>query len=230
MKKKIMTTLIIFLAIAVFFLWKINTIHKYTIEEKEQEKVEKIAQGLIIEDLKVITSEELDTRETLEYNNITIKNIFTEFECKEIENTYQCKKDDDTTFEMKKTTSFVEKLQNSNSLEWAKIVKDNKIVSDIELFGLIKEAVNHKTTIFQFNRDIKRNYYLQKYAIEFIPLMHSMDLVEGDYSGYLLHTSSNSRELYITYKKNTYTFQFTNLDYFTEEVIQDFMNSIIISK
>lgn len=224
MKKKNIIFIIVGILI-ILSIHKMMIINEYTINKTEKKKIDEITNGLIIKDLKVILKEEQE--EYLTFQNLKVKNIFKEFTCGEEENTYSCQKEDGSTFLMKKTTSFTdkwEKYQEKNH------IREETYKTDIDLLGAIKEASTSKNTLLKPNKYIKRDYFLQKYAIDVIPIILSMDLVEGDYSGYILHTTSNSRELYITYKKNTYTFQFTNLDYFQEEIIQNFMNSIIISK
>lgn len=226
MKKKNIIFIIVGILV-ILSIYKMMIINSYTINKMEKKKIDEIINGLIIKDLKVILKEEQEEEEYLTFQNIKVRNIFKEFTCIEQDNTYSCQKEDGSTFLMKKTTSFTdkwEKYQEKNH------IKEGTYKTDIDLLGAIKDASTSKNTLLKPGGYIKRDYFLQKYAIDNIPNIHSIDLVEGDYSGYILHTTSNSRELYITYKKNTYTFQFTNLDYFTEEVIQNFMNSIIISK
>lgn len=227
MKKK---TIIILLLIGVAtFILKGYIIHSYTLSDTNKKAMEKIAEGLIIDDLKVIYHEDLEDEEYIEYKNLKGKNIFKEFNCLEEDNSFQCTKDEKTIFTMKKTTSFVDKLSKSKYKDGTKIIKKNKITTDIDLFGFIKDASTSKNTIVKPISNIKRDYILQMYAIDYVPVIHSMDLVEGEYSGYILHISSKTRELYLTKNHDTYLFSFTNLDEFNEEIIEEFMNSIIIS-
>lgn len=217
MKKKI---LIILLVIILFILVKIQVMNKYTISNIKD--LEKIKDGLILSDLLVINTEEVD--DYIEYKNIKIKNIFNDYDCIDDNDSYTCIKDDNTSFSMKIGKSYLDKFKNNKNSN--KIIKDMKIKDDLSLFGVIKET--KESNIMRTISSIKRNYILNKYAIDNIPKVHSIDLIEGDYSGLLFHTSSTSRELYLYVDDKTYIFIFNNLDEFNDIIIHDLMNSIII--
>ncbi len=229
MCSKLKKYFIIIFIIMILITIKYLSINNLQLSATEKNKLEQIKEGLILTDLLVINTEEVD--KYIEYKNIKIKDIFSDYDCLEEENKYTCIKDEKTSFTIEINIPYLEKFKNYKNeiIDTTKIIKSSKILSDLELMSKIKEAKN-SPSIIQINRKNKEDYILNKFALEEFPVLYSLDLVEGDYTGYLLHASANSRKLLIYFNNKVYTFTFKNLKEFNKDLIRELMNSIIIQE
>ncbi len=217
MKKKMLILIIV-----IVILLSINSliILNYKIDKKDYSKLSKIKDGLLITDLVVINNKKV--ADYLECKNIKVENIFHSYKCSDKDNMYTCT-NDDKSFSMGVSSSYTDKFKKYNNYS-RKILSLNKIKSDLELFGKIKE-VDSKTNFFNLFKFEKEKYLLNSFALDNIPIFKSMDLIEGDYSGLLMYQNNGLSTLYIYYNNKTYSFVFNN---FNEKSIKDFINTIVI--
>lgn len=209
--------------IIVLIITKMIIINEYKIDSKDIERLIKIKESLIIKDLLVINKEECDNY--LEFKNIKIKNIFDEYECREKNESYLCQKDN-SSFLMKRTNTYLNKFENYNDKSKT-IIRKLNIKNELELLSKIKESKN-KRSIFSSINNNEDTYILNSFALDNLNDITSIDLVEGDYSGYIIHHSKDSLSLLIYEKKDVYEFKFNNLEVFNDDIIKSLMNSIVI--
>ncbi len=226
--KKLNIFIPIILVIISMLVVKAFQIKSYAFSKEDIARIEKIKKGLIITDLFVINKKE--QANSIKFANVKVKNVFEDFNCEENKNEFLCIKDEKTSFSIKVKQSYVHRFSNYDNsfIKTKRIISDKNINNDIDLFGQIKEA-NQKASIFNFDKVNKENYILCKFAIDELNF-HSIDLIEGDYTGILLHNDSKTRELLIYYSDRTYSFTFKNLKEFSQDKIMEIMNSIIIEE
>lgn len=209
--------------IIVLIITKMIIINEYKIDSKDIERLAKIKESLIIKDLLVINKEECDNY--LEFKNIKIKNMFVGYVCREKDDSYLCQKDN-SSFLMKRTNTYLNKFENYNDKSKT-IIRKLNIKNELELLSKIKESKN-KRSIFSSINNNEDTYILNSFALDNLNDITSIDLVEGDYSGYIIHHSKDSLSLLIYKKKDVYEFKFNNLEVFNDDIIKSLMNSIVI--
>ena len=74
---------------------------------------------------------------------------------------------------------------------------------------------------------MKERYALQGIVLTTIPIINGISLIDGDYTGYILN-ANKLREVVILKNNKRYIYTFYNLDYFTDDVIKELLNTIEI--
>lgn len=217
--KKRSIIIVVLLLIIIILVDKMLYLNKITSEKIKNFK--ELMQDYLITDLKVINKEKIE--ESITFQNISFENN-SSFNCNEDTTKLTCTYND-STLKVEKSDSYKKTFETYDK---NKVIKN--INSDIELFGLLKEYSTKKINILTRRKSLEEYKLLEEFANKYIKKILSIDLVEGDYSGYILHTSSNERELYITNNNTNYKFTFTNTKYFTDDYIEKFINKIEIKE
>ena len=110
----------------------------------------------------------------------------------------------------------------------ANILEKNKINNDIELFKYLEKQKDVKNNIFTSAKEMKENYTIQFMVSVIMPQMDSITLINGDYQGYIFNLKNNMKEVSILKNGKRYVFMFLNTTYFTDEKINDLLNTIVI--
>lgn len=107
-------------------------------------------------------------------------------------------------------------------------LKKHEIKDDVDLIKYIRERkkidCNFKTPIIT----IKENFFFN-FVESNLPILDNITYIEGDYRGYIYETDSFKQACIIKNKK-LYCLTFYKLDYFTDEKIQDIIESLEIIK
>lgn len=217
MKNKILITIII-LIIALYIGIKIYTINTYSLNSNQEKKFKEIANSLIIKDLIVTKNDKLES-DYIDTDLFQIKKISEDFSCNEEESKLICKENDNTFLTFEIATSLKDKLNKEKykNIEYKILIKE-KISDDINILGYIKEMGN-RNLILSSIKNTKRIYFLKRFTLKNLQKIHSIDLIEGKFTGYILHTSSKVREVYINKGSKTYKITFSNLNNRIEEVL-----------
>lgn len=109
-----------------------------------------------------------------------------------------------------------------------KYLKKRKITNDIELFQYLEKHKNDKNNLFTSVSDMRNRYSLKTMISIALPSIKNMALIDGDYEGYILNSTSDSKIATILKNGKRYSFTFMGLDYFTDQNIQEILNTIII--
>lgn len=209
-KLKIMIPLLLIILIPV----RLYVINNYKIVD-DLDKLIKIKKGLVISDLKVIKTKDVDNY--IEYNNIKISNNFENIECNDKNNTNICTIDD-KIITMGQISSIIKEYEEYSS---------NKIdtTDDLELLGLIKTSYN-KPSFFTPIKKTRLEYTYNMFALNYLKIIDNIDLIEGDIKGLLFYEKDNLREFYLYKDNKTYKITFKNID---DNTIIDFISTIKIS-
>ena len=218
MKKKFLIILIVLL-FAIFIGTKLYTLNSYRLTKKQEKAFKEIADSLVIKDLIVTKEEKLEDNDYLIIDNIKIKKVSGNFNCQKEDKKTLCKEDDDAYLTIEESLSLSEKIKKEKYRKINyKILDEDKIIDDINLLGYIKE-ISKYSSIFTSNQNIKKAYFLKNITLNNLEKMHSIDLIEGKYSGYSIHKSSKIRIINIKNNNKTYQLTFNNMNNKIEEVL-----------
>ena len=204
--------IIVIIILVLLILLKLFLTNPYQLSDKQKERLKEIKEGLLIEDFYTLIQTKEETNNT--YKDISF--VLEDFECNE-DKIYTCK-NNDTILTVEETKSYLDKAKS--------IYNSKTIQNDIDLFGYIKD-INNNRLLSTITKQ-KRDYKLQLFAINNIPINHSLDLISGDIDGYIMHPSSDTRIIYLTKKNKTYKITLKDLNYFKKEKIKTLLNSIQI--
>ena len=131
--------------------------------------------------------------------------------------TYDTEKSDFTSLDQKYRVAFLNKY---------------KITNDLELLQFLEKNQNKENTIFTPIIKMKENYFIKLLIVTGIS-DYTYTIIDGDYTGYVISNIGDSKTKVVRLYKNDklYVFVFVNLDldYFTDEVIEDFISTVIIN-
>lgn len=192
--------IIIPILIILFIPVRIYVVNNYRIDNN-LEKLIKIKKGLIVSDLKVINTQEQENY--IEYKNIKIGKIFSEIDCVDKNNSYICEFGD-RIITIGLTNSLIEDYQEYTN-------KKLDLNDDLALLGMIKESYN-EPSFFTSVSKLRSEFTLNMFAINYLPIIKSVDLIEGDLKGLLFYENDSFRELYLYKNNKTYKITFKNID------------------
>jgi hypothetical protein len=249
MKKKSIILIVvgILLVLGAYFGYKGFNLYYYNINNITTENYQKFIDGLKITNNITINSEKLNDSQYLTFKNIKVKNEFSNFQ--KLDNQYS----EDTikyvlydendkikaSFWMSTTSSYVDIFKTNKTLfgtederitntDLSDFLEKNNINDDIELFQYLEKNKDVKNNIFTSVKQMKENYTIQFMASVVMPKIEGITLIDGDYKGYILNVSEDIKEVSILKNNERYVFLFLKLDYFTDEYIQKFLNTIVI--
>lgn len=124
-------------------------------------------------------------------------------------------------------TVYGDSIKKINDSGLEEFFKKNNITNDIELFEYLKNNKDVKNNIFTSVKQMKNNYTIHLLSSIAFPSLENYTLIEGDYTGYIFN-SQNIKEVSILKDDKKYTFTFIKLDYFTDNYINELLNTIII--
>lgn len=182
---------------------------------EDLDKLIKIKNGLVISDLKVIKTKEVENY--IEYDNIKISNNFEDIKCIDKNNINICTFDD-KIITMGEANSIIKEYEDYSSNKL-------KIDDDLQFLGLIKTSYNKPSFLTPLKK-LREEYSYNMFALNYLKIPKNIDLIEGDINGLLLYNYNNERELYIYKNKRTYKISFKNIN---DNTIIDLINSIIIT-
>lgn len=249
MKKKNIILIVVglLLIVGVYLGYKCFNLYYYNINNITTEEYEKFIDGFKIKDTITIKNEKLKENQYLTFNNIKVRNDFSDF--KELENQYSEEfikyvlHDENNqlkaSFWMGTTDSYVELFKTDTTLfgtedkritntNLSDFLTKNSINNDIELFEFLEKSKDVKNNIFTSVKQMKGNYTIQFLVSIAMPQLDGINLIKGDYSGYILNITSDAKEVGILKDGKKYVFTFFKLDYFTDEYIQEILSTVVI--
>lgn len=75
---------------------------------------------------------------------------------------------------------------------------------------------------------MKENYTINFMISIIIPEIDNITLINGDYNGYIFNMKNKTKEVNIIENDKRYVFTFINTDYFTDEYINQLIETITI--
>ena len=256
MKKIIIYIVTIFMLILMgaYLAYKVYNMNYYSLHNLKN--YETYSKGLYIKDTINIKHKELSADEPLEYiellsfNDMVIRNDFKKFtKLEEPHSTdkyvkyvlYDDNNEATTSIWIADGYSYVDMYSeevivfNSDDTRYEQLAfkeffKEKRIIDDIDLINYLVKTINKPNTIFNSIEDMKSNYmlhYLFSMRFEF----DGITLIEGDLKGYMVEYKLADKkvvEVDIFKDEKIYGITFFNRDYFTDQYIEELLNTIEI--
>ena len=192
------------------------------------------------------TKEEIKDTNYLEYKNFKVKNYVEDFEIEDSDYNYKYyvnsnmekntalmigifptrideinNYDDDSIYvELNHFPIYISKTSRNKFLE------KHDIKNDVYLIKYIRTREKHKYNIFTPTTKIKEEYFYN--FIEYnLPNLDKIYYIEGDREGYIF-VDDDMKQISLIDKDKLYVLRVYNLDYFTDEVIEDIIRSTVI--
>lgn len=258
MKKKyiiIIVVILLLLLVGGYLGYKIYYANYYDLSHIEN--FEKYRDNFVIDEEKfTITTTKILEEEYLIFKNIKIKNIFAGFESKFNSDEFEFPHSDDSIWYVLKDnetnkqiaaigfgrgTSMFEQYNNdayifgdervSETKNMSKVFEKYNIKNDIDLLKFIEKTKNDKNSIFDSIQDMKDFYSIHLLNVVGYSNIEELKLIDGNYEGYMIKHNMDSgyiKEYNILKDGKRYCLTFIGLEYFTEEKIQDLLNTLVI--
>ena len=212
---------------------------------------ENYSKGLNIVDTITIQTKKLDESEYLVYDEIKIKNDFENFvileESQKTNNSVKYVLYDEnsktkasfwigtkeTNVDVFDSEVLVFNSMDANYEETdvKKFFKKNKITNDVDLIKYLVDTKSKTNSVFTDLQDLKDKYAIHYIASMLYTNLNSITLLDGDLEGYILNYNENVskiKEVNIIKNNKNYVFTIIGLEYFTDEYINDLLNTIVI--
>ena len=169
------------------------------------------------------------------FKNIKVKNVFEGFE---LDNN---SKEDFLKMVKKENSQVVQAIIIGSEEQYVDIMKNNKkykdvfnriaknenINNDIDLIKYMEEHNDDEVKYFMPLIKQKQIYTINEFKNLMIPSIEYVKLIDGYYEGYMFKSTSN-KSYEVAIIKNNKRYFFTFLGNYTEENVNDFMNSVVI--
>lgn len=249
MKKKniILLFLSIIIIIGLYIGYKVFILYYYNINNSTTENYSEYVKGLKIKDKIVIKHDKTSTN-YLEFNGVKIRNDFEKFtKLDGTQNTtdsvkymlYDENKNLMASFWISIGNSYTNLLKNDSTIfgtndkrltnaDLTKILEKNNINNDIDLFKYLVNYTPKSKSIFTNKSIIKEDFDTQYMTLLALPNVDYITEISGDYSGYMFNLHNDIKEVSILKNNKRYIFTFLKTSYFTDDYIQELLNTIVI--
>ncbi len=240
---------ILFILLVAYLIYKNYWANYYSLSHIND--FEKSKENFVINDTINIKTNKLNEEEYLVFKNIKLKNDFKDWDVKYSSDGMEIKLDDEfiwytlngnealigiakgqTLFDLYKNGDIISSDERTNiSSNLTKFFKKNKITNDIELLKYIEKTKNDKISILDPISDMKNFYDIHSLIRGTYINVDGINLINGDYDGYCFTYNFDTlliKECNIINDNKRYTLTFYNLNYFTDEKIQNLLNTVII--
>lgn len=212
---------------------------------------EKSKENFVINDETItIKTTKLPEEEYLVFKDIKLRNDFKNWEIKSSSDSMNIRPSEDFIWYSLKDTGAIgiakgdtimqtfgtgdmlssdERVNQSSDL--TKFYKENNITNDIELFKYLEKTKNDKNNIFDSVNDMKKFYDVHSLVRGTYIRVEGITLINGDYEGYCVNHNFDTAyivECNILKDNKRYTLTFNNSKYFTNEMIKDLLNTLVI--
>ena len=251
MKKIIICIVTIFMLVLMgaYLAYKVYNMNYYSLNNLKN--YETYSKSLYIKDtINVKRNESLEYVELLSFNDINIRNDFKDFtKLEEPHSTdkyvkyvlYDENNEVISSIWIADGYSYVDMYSEEvivfnsedtryEQLAFKEFFKEKGIIDDIDLINYLVKTINKPNTIFNSIEEMKSNYmlhYLFSMKFEF----DGITLIEGDLKGYMIEYKLADKvavEVDIFKDDKMYGITFFNRDYFTDEYIEELLNTIEI--
>ena len=228
MKKRLIIILCLLLVV-IYAGFKFYCFKKYEASENLELSNVKITGKMSINHV------DLDDSEYVTFDNLKFKNIFEGYErFNEEADTYKMViKDEngeiDKAIFIGSDDQYVYIINNNEEYKnLSKVLKKENIQDDVDF---IKYMESHNDDKVKFLMTLKRQkeiYSINEFKLLMLPSIEYVKEVDGYFRGYIFKTNTSISEINIL--KNNKKYYFTFFGDYSEEDINDFMNSVIINK
>lgn len=242
MKKKIVIGIIL---IIIYFLVKGFFLYYYNIDSVLTSDYDEVINNFEFKDSITIENKYLEDSNYLVFKNMKIRNDFKNFKEKVYENEpsndfkrYMLYDEDNkvkavfmlgkyytNTYMLKNDPTFFD--SRISNKEVSKVLNKNNINNDIELYNYLRANAKRRANIFTSIKKMREIYIINYLVAVMFPKVESLTKIEGDYEGFI-YNLKDGKEIDILIGDNKYTFTFLKKDYFTDNYINELLNTVII--
>lgn len=181
-----------------------------------------------------INHTELNEDEYFIFKDIKVKNVFEGFEQNNLEGDAflrMVKKEGSQVSQaiiLGSEKQYIDILKTNKEYKgiFNKIAENENINDDIDLLKYMEKHNDDEVKFFMTLRRQKQIDTINEFKISMLPSIEYINLVDGYYDGYMYKSSAHSSEVVIIKNNKRYFFSF--LGNYTEEFINDFMNTVVI--
>ena len=252
MKKKLcglIVAVLLLVLVGGYLGYKIYYVNYYDLSHIQD--FEKSKDNFVINDETItIKTTKLPEEEYLVFKNIKVRNDFNGWEVVSLSDDLNIRPSEDFVWYSLKGTGSIgiakgdtimqtfgtgdmlssdERVNQSSDL--TEFFKENNITNDIELFKYLEKTKNDKNSIFDSVKDMKEFYDIHSLVRGTYIRVEGITLIKGDYEGYCVNHNFDTAyivECNILKDDQRYTLTFNNSKYFTNEMIKDLLNTLVI--
>lgn len=238
-KKGLLVVLVILvLLIGAYFGYKLYLISYYS-DKSLNYSFKEISDAYKMNNNITVNTKKLDDKDYLQFKEIKIKNNFKNFIKNDIDDTsvIYTNKSNKSQITISINSTYLdfyylvesdlegEGVDNKNTTYQDRIdyLKKNNVTNDLELFNFLASN-NYKKNVFTSIKDIKGAY--ATYLVAQIMVPQKLTKISGDLKGYI-REKNDIKEVNILKNNKRYMFMLIG-DYFTEDKVNDLLNTIII--
>ena len=238
-KKGLLVVLVILvLLIGAYFGYKLYLISYYS-DKSLNYSFKEISDAYQMNNNITVNTQKLDDKDYLQFKEIKIKNNFKNFIKNDIDDTsvIYTNKSNKSQITISINSTYLdfyylvesdlegEGVDNKNTTYQDRIdyLKKNNVTNDLELFNFLASN-NYKKNVFTSIKDIKGAY--ATYLVAQIMVPQKLTKISGDLKGYI-REKNDIKEVNILKNNKRYMFMLIG-DYFTEDKVNDLLNTIII--
>ena len=246
-KKKLVITIAVVIGIlailGIYFGYKAFLLSFYRMTDDAKKDYQALLSGYEKRDTLEVQHSEVEGR--LTYQNVQFQNIVEGFEKSEEDDYVSYKlRDSSGNVEAYFTVSITEpyleyvgKDSNVFALDEETIdtvtsddfAERKELENDVDFFDYLIEHQDDKHNLFTPSKMIKEDHYVQLLSYIMLPSVDSITVLEGDLDGYILNMMG-MKEVSVLKDGKRYVFSFIGLDYFTDDIIREFINTLVIDK
>ena len=226
MKNKKWSIIIFIVLLIVIFVG-----YKYYCFLKYDESVNNEISEIKFKGIMTINHVNLEESEYMTFENLKFKNIFDGFErFNEEADTFKMvvSNNRDKAVFIGHEDQFIYLLKNQYDKALANKLESENVKDDLDFLKYMEKHNNDDVKFFMTIRKQKEIYTLNLFKINMLPSLLYVKEINGDYRGYLFKSNRNITEVSILdgFNKRYY---FTFIGNYSEEFINEFMNSVIIN-
>lgn len=246
-KKKLVITIAVVIGIlailGIYFGYKAFLLSFYRMTGDAKKDYQALLSGYEKRDTLEVQHSEVEGR--LTYQNVQFQNIVEGFEKSEEDDYVSYKLRDSSGnvgayFTVSITEPYLEyvgKDSNVFALDEETIdtvtsddfAERKELENDVDFFDYLIEHQDDKHNLFTPSKMIKEDHYVQLLSYIMLPSVDSITVLEGDLEGYILNMVG-MKEVSVLKDGKRYVFSFIGLDYFTDDIIREFINTLVIDK
>ncbi|GEM_PF-2279537 len=248
-KKKLVITVAVIIGIlailGIYFGYKAFLLSFHRMPDDSKKEYQSLLSGYEKRDTLEVQHSESLPEEMLTYQNVQFQNVVEGFEKSE-EDDYVSYKllDSSGNYQAYFTVSITEPFLDHvgkddgtfvmgkdelDAVESDDFAKRKGLKNDVDFFDYLIEHQNDKHDLFTPAKTIKEDHYVQLLSYIMLPSVNSVTVLKGDLEGYILNMG-DMKEVSILKDGKRYVFSFMGSDYFTDVVIREFINTLVIDK
>lgn len=248
-KKKLVITIAVIIGIlaivGIYFGYKSFLLSFHQFPDDSKQEYQNLLSGYEKRDTLEVKHSEALSEGMLTYKNVQFQNVVEGFEKTEEDDYVSYKLLDSNGnyqayFTVSITEPFLDRVGKDDgtfvmgkdeidAVESDDFAKRKGLKNDVDFFDYLIEHQNDKHDLFTSVKTIKEDHYVQLLSYIMLPSVDSVTVLKGDLEGYILN-NGDMKEVNILEGGKRYVFSFIRLDYFTDDVIREFINTLVIDK